>query len=77
MIGQYLSNNNEKRYSAILPKILDLNQPMVLAGTWGTLTIFPFFLPTHRWNLTRPQILPQILLCKKEIPYHIKMPANT
>jgi hypothetical protein len=28
MIGQYLSNNNEKRYSAILPKISDLNQPL-------------------------------------------------
>jgi hypothetical protein len=27
MIGQYLPNNNEKRYSAILPKILDLNRP--------------------------------------------------
>jgi hypothetical protein len=29
MIGQYLSNNNEKRYSVILPKILDLNRPLV------------------------------------------------
>jgi hypothetical protein len=28
MIGQYLPNNNEKRYSAILPKNLDLNQPI-------------------------------------------------
>jgi hypothetical protein len=27
MIGQYLPNNNEKRYSAILPKISDLNRP--------------------------------------------------
>jgi hypothetical protein len=26
MIGQYLPNNNEERYSAILPKILDLNR---------------------------------------------------
>jgi hypothetical protein len=27
MIGQYLSNNNEKSYSIILQKILELNQP--------------------------------------------------
>jgi hypothetical protein len=31
MIGQYLSNNNEKRYNVILPKILDLNQPYIEA----------------------------------------------
>jgi hypothetical protein len=29
MIGQYLPNNNEKRYRAILPKNLDLNRPSV------------------------------------------------
>jgi hypothetical protein len=28
MIEQYLPNNNEKRYSAILPKISDLNRPL-------------------------------------------------
>jgi hypothetical protein len=33
MIGQYLSNNNEKRYSAILPKNLDLNRPIDSTGT--------------------------------------------
>jgi hypothetical protein len=27
MIGQYLPNNNEKRYSVILPKFLHLNRP--------------------------------------------------
>jgi hypothetical protein len=27
MIGQYFLNNNEKRYSAILPKISDVNRP--------------------------------------------------
>jgi type IV secretory pathway TrbF-like protein len=27
MIGQYLPNNNEKSYSAVLQKILDLNRP--------------------------------------------------
>jgi hypothetical protein len=30
MIEQYLSNNNEKSYSTILQKFLDLNRPMVL-----------------------------------------------
>jgi hypothetical protein len=29
MIEQYLSNNNKKRYSTNLPKILDLNQPQI------------------------------------------------
>jgi hypothetical protein len=29
MIGQYLPNNNEKRYSVILPKISHPNQPLV------------------------------------------------
>jgi hypothetical protein len=29
MIGQYLSNNSKKRHSVILPKILDLNRPLV------------------------------------------------
>jgi hypothetical protein len=29
MIGQYLPNNNEKSYSAILQKNLDLNRPLV------------------------------------------------
>jgi hypothetical protein len=28
MIGQYLPNNYEKRYSVILPKISDLNRPL-------------------------------------------------
>jgi hypothetical protein len=27
MIGQYLSNNNEKNYNVVLQKILELNQP--------------------------------------------------
>jgi hypothetical protein len=30
MIEQYLPNNNEKSYSAVLQKILDLNRPLVL-----------------------------------------------
>jgi hypothetical protein len=30
MIGQYLPNNNEKSYSAVLQKILDLNRPLEL-----------------------------------------------
>jgi hypothetical protein len=35
MIGQYLPNNNEKRYSAILPKISNLNRPYVYTlYTW-------------------------------------------
>jgi hypothetical protein len=29
MIGQYLLNNNEKRYSVILPNFSDLNRPLV------------------------------------------------
>jgi hypothetical protein len=29
MIGQYLPNNNEKRYSVILPIFSDLNRPLV------------------------------------------------
>jgi hypothetical protein len=28
------------------------------------------------WGLFRSQILPQISLCKKKIPYHIKMPVK-
>jgi hypothetical protein len=28
MIGQYLSNNNEKSYSVVLQKFLELNQPL-------------------------------------------------
>jgi hypothetical protein len=28
------------------------------------------------WALFSYQILPQISLCKKKIPHHIKMPAN-
>jgi hypothetical protein len=33
MIGQYLSNNNEKSYSVVLQKILELNQPQLLQIT--------------------------------------------
>jgi hypothetical protein len=29
MIGQYLPNNNEKSYNAVLQKFLHLNQPLV------------------------------------------------
>jgi hypothetical protein len=31
MIGQYLPNNNENSYSAILQKFLHLNQPLIKA----------------------------------------------
>jgi hypothetical protein len=31
MIGQYLLNNNEKRYNTILPNFSDLNRPLVRA----------------------------------------------
>jgi hypothetical protein len=36
MIGQYLPNNNEKSYSAVLQNFLHLNQPLVLLlrGLW-------------------------------------------
>jgi hypothetical protein len=32
MIGQYLPNNNEKSYSAILQNFLHLNRPLVLVA---------------------------------------------
>jgi hypothetical protein len=34
MIGQYLPNNNEKSYSAVLQKILHLKQPLVAPKLW-------------------------------------------
>jgi hypothetical protein len=43
MIGQYLSNNNEKRYSAILPKISDLNWPLVFLDLCAILMIMTLF----------------------------------
>jgi hypothetical protein len=36
MIGQYLPNNNEKSYSAILPKFLHLNTAIAEAPRGGT-----------------------------------------
>jgi hypothetical protein len=38
MIGQYLLNNNEKRYSTILLKILHLNRPQMKVTLSNELT---------------------------------------
>jgi hypothetical protein len=41
MIEQYLPNNNEKSYNAVLQKILDLNRPVVGIASVGKIT--PYF----------------------------------
>jgi hypothetical protein len=50
MIGQYLPNNNEKRYSAILLKILHLNRPQVLARRFSPAGVRRSFEASSVWQ---------------------------